>query len=147
MCLGILGVPLIFIASLRGPQWERKAGNSSVQVNWNSNSSAMWVSSARQYPVKWLCLRLSDLAVRYFSWLCTSVTCLYFNKALWMEAQPRFSSLFYAFLCSSAFSLLNNKAAEQQSHNFLVYCRVIMFVTLKTTLKGGHFNSSEARLK
>lgn len=64
-----------------------------------------------------------------------------------MEAQPRFSSLFYAFLCSSALSLLNNKTAEQQSHNFLVYCHVILFVTLKTTLKGGHFNSFEVGLK
>lgn len=64
-----------------------------------------------------------------------------------MEAQPRFSSLFYAFYGSSAFSLLNNKTAEQQSHNFLVYCHVIRFVTLKATLKGGHFNSFEAHLK
>lgn len=67
------------------------------------------------HPVEWFCLSSPDLDVRYFSRLCTFVAYLYYNKTLLTETQPNFSSLFYAFMYSSALCRPNYKIAEQQS--------------------------------
>lgn len=113
-----------------------------MQANWNKfldnmNNWYWW------HPVEWFCLSWPDLDVRYFSWLCAFVAYLYYNKTLLTETQPNFSSLFHAFMYSSALCLPNYKTAEQQSHNFLFYCHLVVFIILKTILKGGQLNSFE----